>query len=133
MTHLRSCIGGIALTVLLAIPMHALEWTETKLVATLRPGSGVALATYHFINTSKSLVHINGIHTDCGCTDATPSASEIAPGETGAIEVVFTAGRRTGHQHKEILVETSDAKQPVKLTLDVELPVKKAENGKADR
>jgi hypothetical protein len=122
MIHLRSLSGGIAVTLLLATSMRALEWTETKLVAAVRPGSGVALATYHFINASKSVVHIGGIRTDCGCTDATPSASDIPAGETGSIQVVFTVGRHSGHQHKEIFVETSDAKEPVKLTLEVELP-----------
>jgi hypothetical protein len=122
MTLLRSASRGIAVALLLATPVHALDWAETQLNATVRPGSDVAMATYHFINASKSVVHINGIHTDCGCTDATPSASDVPAGEAGSIEVVFTIGQRTGKQRKEILVETSDAKQPVKLILNVALP-----------
>jgi hypothetical protein len=104
---------------------YGLDWAETQLTAKVRPGAAVATATYHFVNSSKAVVHINGVKTECGCTEATPSASEIPAGQPGTIDVVFNAEKRYGHQHKEILVETSDAKEPVKLTLDVDLPEKK--------
>jgi len=116
----RLCLTAV---VALALPCaHALEWEKTLLDLKPQPGADVVLATYNFKNPRPASVHILGITTSCGCTEAQPSASEIRGGQSGSIQVVFTIGQRSGRQEKEILVQTDEAKEPVKLVLRVDLP-----------
>ena len=106
----------------LAGPLRALDWTKTDVTATPEPGAEVVRARYEFKNPAAKVVQILEVKTSCGCTEATPSASKIGPGETGAIDVLFTIGKRTGLQEKEIILFTDESKVPVRLKLTVKLP-----------
>ena len=101
---------------------RALEWDRKLVAATPAPGDEVVRVRYAFKNPAKKTVHILGVTTSCGCTEATPSASQIAPGESGAVDVVFTIGQRTGLQKKEITIRTDESETPVTLELNVTLP-----------
>lgn len=111
---------------------RALDWESTSATLAPRPGRDVVLATYRFANHGKSVVHMLGIQTSCGCTDAVVNPTDVPVGGTGTVEVVFTIGRRTGHQVRDVFVQSDDAKTPTKLTLTVDIPTKpKAETAKA--
>ena len=111
---------------------RALDWESTSATLVPTPGRDVVLATYRFTNHGKSIVHMLGVQTSCGCTDAVVNPTDVPVGGTGTVEVVFTIGRRTGHQVREVLVQSDDAKAPTKLTLTVDIPTKpKAETAKA--
>ena len=87
-----------------------------------RPGADVVFVQFPFKNAGRRNVHILGIETSCGCTDAVPTTSEVAPGATGALQVVFTIRQGvSGLQEKAILVQTDDAKDRTRLVLRVKL------------
>ena len=100
----------------------ALEWSKTEISATPDPGAEVVRMKFEYKNTSKKRVQILEVKTSCGCTEATPDSSAIAPGESGAVHVLFTIGKRTGLQEKEITLLTDDSNVPVRLMLKVKLP-----------
>jgi hypothetical protein len=106
----------------LAGPMQALEWNTMLISTKPEHGADVVRTKFEFKNTSKIAVHILGVTTSCGCTEATPSTSEVKPGESGAIDVLFTIGQRTGLQEKDITLLTDDSKVPVRLKLKIALP-----------
>jgi hypothetical protein len=108
--------------VTLAGPVRALEWKKREISVTPERGADVVRLRFEFKNTSQAVVSLLGITTSCGCTEATPTASEFKPGETGALDVLFTIGRRTGLQEKEITVMTSESNVPVRLTVKIKLP-----------
>jgi hypothetical protein len=116
----------VSLALLLAlaalVPGRALEWKKTQIAAAAERGAEVVRTRFEFKNASKSAVHILGVTTSCGCTEATPTSSEIGPGERGALDVLFTIGKRTGLQEKEITVLTDDSNVPTRLKLTITLP-----------
>lgn len=103
-------------------PLRALEWATTQLTAKAERGADVVRTKFEFKNTSKAAVQILGVTTSCSCTEATPSTSELKPGESGALDILFTIGSRTGLQEKEITVLTSDSRVPTRLKLKITLP-----------
>jgi hypothetical protein len=49
-----------------------------------------------FSNEGQSMLQIGDIKTDCGCTAATASGTEMPPGSSGIISVVFTPRGKPG-------------------------------------
>lgn len=64
-----------------------------------------------FFNGGHSMLEITGLKTDCGCTLADLSQSEIPPGSSGVISVVFTPRGRPGIQMTRIDVASNDPKR----------------------
>jgi Protein of unknown function (DUF1573) len=97
-----------------------LTWETTKQTFNSKPHDEFVTAKYKFTNTGKAPVEIEKIRTSCGCTTAALQKKEYAPGESGEIETRFTFSGRTGQQHKEIMVQTSDKpSDPTILELNV--------------
>ena len=113
--------------VLAVSPCQALEWERTTAEITAKPGADAVFTTFSFQNTGAKTVRVLGITSTCGCTEAVANPNEIAPGQTGMIEVVFTIGERTGTQERQLTIQTDDAKTPTALTLRVTIPPR---NGK---
>ena len=65
------------------------------------------------------MLQIGDIKTDCGCTAATASGTEMPPGSSGIISVVFTPRGKPGVQMTQIDVASDDPSAPVK-TLSVQ-------------
>jgi hypothetical protein len=69
------------------------EWTRT--METSNAEIGVPkIFMIPVKNISKEALKITSVKTHCGCTDAKAPEKDIAPGETGFIEVTFTAKPR---------------------------------------
>jgi len=114
---------GVGLLACIALtPLRALEWAATQVSAQPERGADVVRTKFEFKNTSKESVQILGVTTSCGCTEATPTTSELKPGERGSLDILFTIGSRTGLQEKEITVLTSDSRVPIRLRLKIALP-----------
>jgi hypothetical protein len=97
-----------------------LTWETTKQTFNSKPHDEFVTAKYKFTNTGKTPIKIENIRTSCGCTTAELAKKEYGPGESGEIETRFTFSGRTGQQHKEITVQTSDnPKDPTILDLNV--------------
>ncbi|MBR1517462.1 MAG: DUF1573 domain-containing protein [Bacteroidales bacterium] len=62
---------------------------------------------FHFRNTGKANLIINGCDATCGCTVADYPRKVIAPGEDGYITVTFSSVGRTGQQIKEVTVNSN--------------------------
>lgn len=95
-------------------------------IAVAAPSLQIERASYDFgsIPQGKKLEHVfsfrNGgdqplvigkIATSCGCTAATVSATNIAPGKTGEIRVVFDSTNFSGPIRKSITVDVNDPKR----------------------
>ena len=57
-------------------------------------GFGVSdTCEFRFTNTGRATLKITNISKTCGCTVARLEKNEYAPGETGSVQVSFTASR----------------------------------------
>jgi hypothetical protein len=108
--------------VLLASSARALEWDKMAISTTPEPGAEVVRAKFEYRNPAQKTVRILEVRTSCGCTEATPTASEVGPGGSGTMFVLFTIGARSGLQEKEIIILSDDSNVPTRLTLKVNLP-----------
>jgi hypothetical protein len=118
----RLLTPGLLVALLAPESARALEWARTQIATVPERGADVVRVKFDYKNTGAAVVHFLEVRTSCGCTEATTTASEVAPGESGAVDVLFTIGRRAGLQEKEITLLTDDSNAPVRLTLKVKLP-----------
>jgi hypothetical protein len=66
---------------------------------------------FAFKNTGDQTLVIRSVTTSCGCTAAVLKSSEVLPGETGQIEVRFSANS-AGPFRKGVGVSSNDPHQP---------------------
>lgn len=59
-------------------------------------------------NTGGDLLKILNVRATCGCTAAKPETSELKPGESTAIKVVFNSTGRMGPQQKYVYLTTNE-------------------------
>lgn len=119
-------LGALGCVLLAVLPARALDWEKTAITLKPEKDAQVVRTRFEFKNTGAKPVRILGIRTSCSCTEADTPSSEIAPGASGTVFVLFTVGKRTGLQEKEILLFTDESSEAKKLTLRVELPERKA-------
>ena len=114
----------IGLVSLLPIPcIAALNWETQKISRTAQPEEKEFAAVFRFKNTGTYPVTIRDIGSSCECTVAELAQRTYAPGEAGAIKVVFTLGDRMGPQDRLMVVTTDDPTAPlINLTLRVDIP-----------
>jgi hypothetical protein len=105
-----------------ALPGQALEWQAHKLILKTVPLQKTAETSFAFTNSSDRTVKIIGIDTSCDCTVATASDQTFAPGASGRITARFTLGDRQGTYERFITVTTDEAKDPVNLTVQLDVP-----------
>ena len=104
---------SILFLLLAASPLLAqLSWESKILEFKPLVGERSIDAKYKFRNAGKVPVTIVNVQTSCGCTTVTTAKKIYAPGERGEVEVNFLFGGRRGPQHKTIVVQTDDPKEP---------------------
>lgn len=67
---------------------------------------------FAFANGGDAQLRILEVVPACGCTTALPGPSTLAPGERGAVRVLFDSGDFTGEVVKEIEVRSNDPARP---------------------
>lgn len=67
---------------------------------------------YIFTNSGKSDLIIESVRASCGCTQPSYPKEPIAPGETGAISVLYNSVGKQGAQRATIRVRSNDVTQP---------------------
>lgn len=100
-----------------------LVWSQREVRLAATAGTDEPLeAAYGFTNTGDQPVTVTSVKPSCGCTTAALEKTTYAPGEAGAIEVLFEMEERTGEQVKQIVVRTDAPASPVTtLTLRVDI------------
>ena len=68
--------------------------------------------TFKLKNVGQGRLVISHVKTSCGCTAATPSKSELGPGEEAEITVGFDTHFQKGHQVRTITAFTNDPNTP---------------------
>lgn len=68
---------------------------------------------YVIRNDGNITLEIRNINSSCGCTVASPSKRQLAPGETAIINARFDLRGRSGRQIKTITVQSNDPDNPV--------------------
>lgn len=102
----------------------AIEFEQTELsLQPSRPGEKKLTAEFRFKNTGAEPVAFTQIYSGCSCTVPTTPREPVAPGESGVLPVIYSAGERQGRQMQSIQVETSDGRQTA-LRLVVDLPTR---------
>jgi archaellum component FlaG (FlaF/FlaG flagellin family) len=74
-------------------------------------------------NTGSGPLVLDRVTTSCGCTTAVIKNKEIAPGDTGEIEVTFDTTARRGANRKSVTVLSNDPSNPrtqLEVTINVE-------------
>lgn len=103
--------------------MRALQWHRTLAEFQCLPGDSQIATTFEFTNRGRQSVEILSIHPACGCTSAALEKRSFAPGETGALVLVFNTADRVGPQDSETVVYVSDRpEEPVRLRLRTAVP-----------
>jgi hypothetical protein len=122
-THRIKTIVIVGLFTLAQSALASLKWEQTQIELHPKPGEANAVGSFKYKNEGKETVHIKSVHTSCGCTTASRTKDDIAPGESGEIAATFKIGASTGTQQKTVQVETDDATQPITvLTLKAVIP-----------
>lgn len=77
---------------------------------------------FKFRNTGQGPLRITNVKSTCGCTVAQLEKKEYAPGESGTIEVTYTAPNTTTATQKSIYVWSNDKANPnIRLTIKAEV------------
>lgn len=114
----------LAAALFLTRGVHAeLKFEQTEVVLHPTAADANAVARFKYENVGSTKVHINSVHTSCGCTVASLKSNDVAPGEKGEITATLNIGNRTGTQTKAVTVMTDDPAQPqTVLTLRAIIP-----------
>lgn len=71
--------------------------------------SGVSTkVSFTFTNVGDADLEIVGIHSQCGCTNASALEKKLAPGKSSKIEATFNSSGYSGAIDKHITVNTTD-------------------------
>jgi hypothetical protein len=109
--------------ILSVISSGSLTWDNPQVNAIAGLGDKEAVALFTFKNTGLNPVTVHDIDTTCECTVAELPKRVYAPGEGGAVRVVFTIGDRTGPQDRVISVTTDDPNnRTARLHLRLDIP-----------
>ena len=80
---------------------------------------------FKFTNTGNALLKIGKIKCTCGCTVVRLIKKEYAPGESGALKIMYSVGSRPGPARKTCSVPSNDTKKrTVTLTVKVRIAMK---------
>jgi uncharacterized cupredoxin-like copper-binding protein len=80
----------------------------------VKEGKTVAY-TFEFDNSGNEVLRIGDIKTTCGCTAALVSKKELAPGESGTLNVKLNTANRKGKMSRLITVSSNDPVDPQKV------------------
>lgn len=108
--NIEEYFGELTEEALAQAPRVQFETTEHN-YGKIKAGDKV---TYEFrlTNTGKKPLIIRKVKASCGCTAAMPEKSELKPGESTSIKVVFDSTGRAGRDSKSVTVITNDPRQP---------------------
>lgn len=104
----RRSVVALVAAILPVTCLGSLTWESMLIQMTVAPGAAQALASFPFKNTGTSPVTLVKVQPDCGCTTVELDRRAFAPGETGALKVVFTLGDRVGLHEKHIQIITDE-------------------------
>ena len=68
---------------------------------------------FSFTNSGDKPLHIEKVHSSCGCTAALVSTKTLAPGDRGEVQANFDSTRFRGEVSKTISLYSNDPGQPV--------------------
>jgi hypothetical protein len=121
---LVACGGTPALTV----EMEQLDLGDV-------PNGQVVTREVAVSNTGSAPLVVDSIATSCGCTTASLVPEQLAPGESGTLEIAFDAGAHgpelTGPLVRQIFINSNDPARPevtVELAVNVISPLAEDNN-----
>ena len=85
-------------------------------------GPGVLKRQLKIVNAGGGTLKIGEVRPSCGCTTAPLDRKELAPGDTGTVEVSMDVANKSGGQHKTLTINSNDSTRPalvIGLTADV--------------
>lgn len=103
------CLTVIFITVSLAqtnIPKISVEPEEYDF-GTILQGDTVS-HNFEIYNKGNGELRIINVRASCGCTAATPAKTNLQPGDSTELTVVFNSAGKMGPQHKIVYIKTND-------------------------
>lgn len=109
-----------------AQPGFPLSFDATMKTQEAKLGQESSAFTFSLTNTSAALVVIKAVNSSCGCTVASlPSKPwNLAPGESGNVQVNVDLRNKWGTLTKSITLDTSAGYQPLIIRVNIPEPVK---------
>ena len=83
--------------------------------------------TFKFLNKGKTTLEIQDFKTSCGCTVASLSSKQIAPGKNGTMKIDLDTKNRQGKMSRTITITSNDPEEPTKV-ITIYADVTKASN-----
>lgn len=81
------------------------------------PQNSKIIHTFYLRNTGDELLVIDKVIPGCGCTKAPLKKSELIPGETTELEIIFSTKRYHGRVSKRPRIETNEGLSPKNVTI----------------
>jgi len=100
------CLGGVAL----AGPRLTFEHRAFDFGEVLQ--GKIVEHRFTFSNTGDAELVIRDATTPCGCTVVLPDKKQLAPGETGHLDVTYDSAARSGDVERIITVTSNDPVEP---------------------
>jgi cytochrome c5 len=100
------CLGGVAL----AGPRIAFEHRAFDFGEVLQ--GKIVEHRFPFTNTGDAELVIQDATTPCGCTVVLPDKKNLAPGESGYLDVTYDSAARSGDVERIITVRSNDPVEP---------------------
>lgn len=116
-------VAILALLLAAVSPARAeLAWKHQAVDLRADAKSTVLEARFPFTNTGNAPVDITRVESSCGCTVVTLEKRHYEPRESGEIVARYTVGTQVGLQKKTVEVGTNDGREPIILTLNIQIP-----------
>lgn len=115
----------VGVTVFAQAPELPMKFEVTKYSFGQVPQSIPVTTTFSFTNTSDKPVVIETVTPECGCTTPEFPKTPILKGQKGIIKVTYNAVS-VGKFVKNVHVKVASVQQPIMLTIDGEVIVKKS-------
>lgn len=77
-----------------------------------QPKGQPVTATIAITNSGDALLTIDQVETPCGCTKAKLDRNQLAPGESGTLEVAIDTTRLSGTYDKTLKIHSNDPSAP---------------------
>ncbi|HVT74268.1 MAG TPA: DUF1573 domain-containing protein [Lacunisphaera sp.] len=104
------------------IPATALDWDTDTVRVTIAPFQATQEVVFRFRNRGSTAASLTDIQTNCDCLSAAADRTTVSPGESGLITATFTVGDRAGLYERVITVRSDDAREPMRLHVEIEVP-----------
>ncbi len=91
---------------------------DRKDLGRVKEQAGLVEVSFSFTNVTDSLVQIDKLEMDCGCTTTAYSGDPLAPGEMGFVQIMYNPTNRPGSFSRVTQVFVKGMEAPINLIIE---------------